>query len=137
MPLSPASLHGLQLLAKYKERVFEVAELESIKQHLLANKDVPSQFWTSVDALIDLRCSGMLTETEQAQQVKESVTSLIGKSAALSHPIPSAPVQSLKPPAPKRSRVRRSAETRAAANTLSGNIINNNCFAAGSHSPVS
>ena len=54
--------------------------MESVKQHLLEKKAVPDDYWAAVDVRTELLSSGVLTKTAQAEQIKEAVEALTGRS---------------------------------------------------------
>lgn len=54
-------------------RSLNVCEFESTKQHLLADKAVPGEFWRSIDAITEWKSSGIFTETGEAQRTRDSV----------------------------------------------------------------
>ena len=112
---------------------------ESIKQHLLANKSVPSDFWSNVERLSGFKSRGILTDGDFPRELGSMVGELVkGGQTRLNLEV--SVTSSFPSSVPNRPAKRiilkgKKEAAKATANTRGGNIIN--CWIQVTKEPVS
>ena len=86
MVLSEASVGALRRLKSHVDKGYlsNGAEIALMKDHLLANREVPQTFWSNTEALGQLKSEDFITEEQHAPQISALVQDAISSSSSSS-----------------------------------------------------
>ncbi|CBN79576.1 hypothetical protein Esi_0011_0169 [Ectocarpus siliculosus] len=140
MLLSDAFIGNLERLSSFVDAGYikESRHDDSIKKHVTANKSIDDTFWSHVERMANLLSSGTFTATDNTEQLDAKVAHVVRDGAPQSAAARGATgvggwkMKEARRPAQKKLK-RTSKETKAAAKTKHGNIVN--CWAAPTNNP--
>lgn len=83
MVLSEVSVAALRKLKNHVDKGYlsNAADIALMKDHLLANREVPQSFWSSTEALGQLRSEDFITEEQHAPQISALVQDAVSSSS--------------------------------------------------------
>ncbi|CAN0396517.1 unnamed protein product, partial [Laminaria digitata] len=86
MVLSERSVGDLRQLKGHVDKGYlsNSAEIALMKDHLLANREVPPAFWSSTEALGQLKAEDFITEEQHAPQISALVQDAVSSSSSSS-----------------------------------------------------
>ncbi|CAM9636450.1 unnamed protein product, partial [Laminaria digitata] len=84
MVLSEGSVGDLRKLKGHVDKGYlsNSAEIALMKDHLLANRELPPAFWSSTEALGQLKAEDFITEEQHAPQISALVQDAVSSSSS-------------------------------------------------------